>query len=105
MERRVVPKKRIGSFYSDRGRSMRMRQDKGRHKTLDAAEGSTYGDMSVSLCGIPLEPTEAFRFLPLTALVPHRETLAFQQALLSAAFKDLSLPLTCRMRIDIPMSS
>ena len=51
MERRVIPKKRIGSFNGDEGRSMRMRQVKGRHKTLDAAERSAYGYMSVSLCG------------------------------------------------------
>ena len=73
MERRVIPKKRIGSFYDDMGMSMRMRQDKGRHRTLDAAEGSAYGQMSVSLCGIPLESTEAFRFLPLTAQVMEKK--------------------------------
>ena len=59
MERRVKPKERIGSFNGDEGRSMRMRQVKGRHKTLDAAERSAYGDMSVSLCGSNLEMAES----------------------------------------------
>lgn len=70
MERRVVPKKRVGLLGDRIGRSMRKRQDKVSKETLNAAERSTCRYISVSLCGIPLELTKTRCFLPLTGQVP-----------------------------------
>ncbi len=52
MKRKGIPKKRIGPEAWSWERSIRMRQFKVSNKTLNAAERSAYGCMSVSLCGI-----------------------------------------------------
>ncbi len=50
MKRKGIPKKRIG--LGDWERSIRMRQFKDTGESLNAAERSALGGMSVSLCGI-----------------------------------------------------
>ena len=65
MERKGIPKKRIGPDIGCWERSIRMRQFKVRNKTslrsmglvnsTNAAERSAYGMMSTSLCGIKVK--------------------------------------------------
>ena len=52
MKRKGIPKKRIGPITGCMERSIRMRRFKGETLTLNAAERSAYGGISVSLCGI-----------------------------------------------------